>query len=87
MGRTTSAPETHEAEDARSDFYGDGLVTRLKTLQNVLLAAYAVALSVWSGNIMLGGGVRWLAGTAGYGAVCSGGVGPVADASQSRGPD
>ena len=34
----------------------------LTTTQNVTLAAYALALSIWSGNIMLGSGGSWLAG-------------------------
>ena len=34
----------------------------MKTVQRITLAAYALALSVWSGNIMLGSGWHWLAG-------------------------
>ena len=36
----------------------------MKTAQHITLAAYALALSVWSGNIMLGSGGHWLAGAA-----------------------
>ncbi|GAG14230.1 unnamed protein product [marine sediment metagenome] len=38
------------------------MAMRLRSFQIATLAAYAVALSVWSGNIMLGGGGHWLAG-------------------------
>jgi hypothetical protein len=50
-------------------------MVRLKPRQNVTLAAYAVALCVWSGNIMLGAGGHWLAGTAVLRTRMAGGVG------------